>query len=190
MPSSSCDASPLQVCVTVNKESYSLIVRKTVDDVIYFRRQTRVERSLFPNNNVKRVKCDVQFTVNRSTLKSMHRSLGLMCETTLKRLFPPNRVKSREIEKAKRKAGKKKTSLGELQLFNESIRNNREQLQAVSSRIQGIPVAQVTAVPFPGLGEAHRPRLIMAAPLHCVWAPWYRQNCHGRRSHQASLEGA
>ena len=43
------------------------------------------------------LKCDVEFTVNRSTLKTMHRSLGIITNEVIERLFPPASAKPNRV---------------------------------------------------------------------------------------------
>lgn len=107
---------------------YSLRVKETYQSKAILE-SVEFREEAFPNHRIKKAHADIQFTVNRCNLRSMHRSITLIKKEDIKRIFPPP-------EASHIKAWKSLLKPKDLSLFNKSLRSNQEQMQAVLKKLR------------------------------------------------------
>ncbi len=123
--------------------------------------------------------CDVQFTVNQSTFRCMHRAIGLLQAYSIRGLFPPVGGHPPPPFRAEAEVINEE----EVALFNGDIGNNKEQMQSVRMETFSYSMSLLLATFATGL--SHRFRDCVASSVHLVRAPRDREDGDRGGGHQA-----
>ena len=124
------------VTVYVHREPYELTVKDIFLNTVSFLNNTKLMDEHFDSRFFGRraegrieVFADVQFKVNESCLKSMHRGILLSEAWQIARLFPK---KGRDKDAQRKSNDHEILDESDIELFNPSIADNEEQLEFVS----------------------------------------------------------